>query len=268
MDVATRRTDAGIGFKSIIIAAIMLAASGMSATVRAQFATVEVGPNLIQSILNQLNTFSQRFQDAAEYGAEAKRWYDSYQHMQQQLIKLQGFTASMGPLADQLARRKEDYGMVESCRGSKGGLSLAVLKQMAGIDADGDIQEQQRQVCERIVLAENAKYNQTVDMLKRLRTRAEELKQIEQRRAGVGDSQGNLEANDNDVARLSAGMQMELDYWEATLAGYDSYIGLLRSDQQRLALLALNGNQSDAWGTITQGAVLKGALEAAESRDR
>ena len=121
---------------------------------------------------------------------------------------------------------------------------------------------------ERIVLAENAKYNQTVDMLKRLRTRAEELRRIEQRRANVGNSQGNLEANDNDVARLSAGMQMELDYWEATLAGYDSYIGLLRSDQQRLALLALNGNQRDAWGTVTQGAVLKGALEAAESRDR
>lgn len=188
--------------------------------------------------------------------------------MQQQLIRLQGFTASMGPMTDQLAHRNEDYGMVESCRGSEGGLTLSALKQMAGIDPEGDIQQQQRQICERIVLAENAKYNQTVDMLKRLRTRAGELKQIEQRRASVGESQGNLEANDNDVARLSAGMQMELDYWEATLAGYDSYIGLLRSDQQRLALLALNGNQGSAWGTITQGAVLKGALEAAESRDR
>jgi hypothetical protein len=63
-------------------------------------------------------------------------------------------------------------------------------------------------------------------------------------------------------------MQMELDYWEAMLAGYDSYIGLLRSDQQRLALLALNGGPGDAWGTVIQGAVLKGALEAAEGRDR
>ena len=35
-----------------------------------------------------------------------------------------------------------------------------------------------------------------------------------------------------------------------------------------ILLLALNGNQRDAWGTVTQGAVLKGALEAAESRDR
>lgn len=268
MDVTAIWTGIVIRFRALAIGAIMLGIFGMSANVRAQFATVEVGPNLIQSILNQLNTFSQRFQDYAEYAEEAKRWHDSYQHMQQQLIKLQGFTASMGPMPDRLARRKDDYGMVESCRGSKGGVTLSALKQMVGIDAGGDIQEQQRQICERIVLAENAKFNQTVDMLKRLRTRASELEAIERRRENVGDSQGNLDANDNDVARMSAGMQMELDYWEATLAGYDSYIGLLRSDQQRLALLALNGDQTNPWGTVTQGAVLKGALEAAESRDR
>lgn len=222
----------------------------------------------VVDFINWIQNYLQQYQATAEYSEEAKRWYDSYKHMQQQLIKLQGFTASMGPMADQLAYRQEDYGMVESCRGSEGGLSLAALKQVTGIDPEGDIQQQQRQLCERIVLAENAKYNQTVDMLKRLRTRAEELKQIEQRRGAVGDSQGDLEANDNDVARLSAGMQMELDYWEATLAGYDSYIGLLRSDQQRLALLALNGKRDNAWGTVTQGVVLKEALESAEGRDR
>lgn len=222
----------------------------------------------VVDFINWIQNYLQQYQATGEYSEEAKRWYDSYQHMQQQLIRLQGFTASMGPMADQLSHREQDYGMAESCRGSKGGLTLSALKQMAGIDPAADIQQQQRQICERIVLAENAKYNQTIDMLKRLRTRAEELQQIEQRRASVGDRQGDLEANDNDVARLSAGMQMELDYWEATLAGYDSYIGLLRSDQQRLALLALNGDRNSAWGAVTQGAMLKGALDAAESRDR
>lgn len=254
--------------QALLLGTVMLVLLGAVGPGHAQWATVEVGPNLIQSILNQLNTFSQRFQDSAAYAEEAKRWYDSYQHMQQQLIKLQGFTASMGPMADQLAYREEDYGMVESCRGSTGGLTLAALRQMISIDASADIQDQQRRLCERIVLAENAKYNQTVEMLGRLRTRAEEFKQIESRRATSGDSEGNLAANDNDIARLSAGMQMELDYWEATLAGYDSYIGLLRSDQQRLAMLALHGQRGTAWGTVTQGAVLKGALEAASGRGR
>lgn len=266
MDIRNRKSAGAFGLKAWFVGLLAIGMCGTANNVRAQWATVEVGPNLIQSILNQLNTLSQRFQDYAEYAEEAKRWYDSYQHMQQQLIKLQGITASMGPLTDHLARRKDDYGMVESCHGSQGGLTLAVLKQMVTINRDGDIQQQQRQICERIVLAENAKYNQTVDMLKRLRAKSEEFKKIEARRASVGESQGDLAANDNDVARLSAGMQMELDYWEATLAGYDSYIGLLRSDQQRLALLALNG--TGVWGAITQGAVLKGALEAAESRDR
>ena len=243
------------------VLALVVAVTLMPATSRASGIPVV-------DFINWIQNYLQQYQAVSEYSEEAKRWYDSYQHMQQQLIKLQGFTASMGPLVDNLAHRADDYGMVESCRGSEGGLTLSALKQMVGIDREGDIQQQQRQICERIVLAENAKYNQTVDMLKRLRIRAEELKKIEKRRENVGESQGNLDANDNDVARMSAGMQMELDYWEATLAGYDSYIGLLRSDQQRLALLALNGDQTDPWGTVTQGAVLKGALEAAESRER
>lgn len=222
----------------------------------------------VVDFINWIQNYLQQYQAAAEYSEDARRWYDSYQHMQQQLIKLQGITTSMGPMTEQLARRREDYGMVESCRGSKGGVTLSALRQMAAIDHASDIQRQQRQLCERIVLAENAKYNHTVDMLLRLRARAEEFRQIEQRRASVGQSQGELAANDNDVARLSAGMQMELDHWEATLAGYESYIGLLRSDQQRLALLALNGRSGGAWGTVTQGAVLKGALETADNRDR
>lgn len=217
--------------------------------------------------INWIQNYLQQYQAISEYSEEAKRWYDSYQHMQQQLIKLKGFTASMGPMADQFSRRAEDYGMTESCRGSSGGLSLSALKQGLGIDPDGDIQQQQLQICERIILAENAKYNETVDMLKRLRKRAEELQEIEQGRASVGDSQGNLQANDNDVARFSAGMQMDLEYWEAMLAGYDSYIGLLRMDQQRLAIRAMAG-PSKPWGTVVQGAALKGALEAAGTRDR
>ena len=233
----------------------------------AQVATAEVGPNLVQSILNQINNYTQSAQDYSEYGLEAKRWYDKYQHMQQQLIKLKGFTASMGPMSEQFSRRAEDYGMTDSCRGSDGGLNLSALKQGFGIDLNGDIRQQQLRLCERIVLAENAKYNETVDMLQRLRKRSDELKQIESSRSHVGESQGNLEANDNDVARFSAGMQMDLEYWEAMLAGYDSYVGLLRMDQQRLAARAMEGT-TKPWGTVMQGAVLKSALEAAGNRDR
>ena len=87
----------------------------------------------VVDFINWIQNYLQQYQAVSEYSEEAKRWYDSYQHMQQQLIKLQGFTASMGPMADQLAYRKEDYGMVESCRGSEGGLTLSALKQMTGI---------------------------------------------------------------------------------------------------------------------------------------
>jgi hypothetical protein len=257
----------GIGAKSLAVAGALAAAFGAVSIARAQVATVESGPNLIQSIMNQINTMTQQVQDYGEYAKEAKRWYDQYQHMQQQLIKLQGLSSKIAPMSNQFARRAEDYGMVDRCPGSKGGLSLALLRQWAGIDVQGEVGPQQLRICEYIVLAENAQYNETVDMLQRLRARSNEFGRVEDRRSSVGDSEGKLQANNNDVMRLAAGMQVELDYWEAMLTGYDSYIELLRSDQQRLAIAALNGPKGP-WGTVIQGAVLKGALEAAESRDR
>ena len=215
--------------------------------------------------INWIQNYLQQYQATGEYGEEAKRWYDSYEHMQQQLIRLEGLATSMGPMSDQFSRRAEDYGMVESCRGSQGSPDLSALKQAFVPDLDGDIQQQQIRLCERIILAENAKYNETVDMLGRLRKRAEGLQKIEQRRTSVGSSQGALESNDNDVARFAAGMQVELQHWEAMITGYDSYIGLLRMDQQRLATRAMQGSP---WGTLAQGVVLKGALEAAGAHDR
>lgn len=267
MEVTMKKGRIGMGIKSCAVAGMLVLAFATAEKARAQMATVEVGPNFFNNLMNQINTLTQRFQDYAEYGVEAQRWYSKYQHMQQQLIKLQGLASTIAPMSDQFSRRADDYGMEYACPGSNGGLSSALLKSWIGIDMEGEIGPQQLKICEYIVLVENAKYNKTVDMLKRLRERSAEHEQIESRRSSVGDSEGNLQAVNNDVMRMAAAMQIELDNWEATLKGYDSYIGLLRSDQQRLAQAALNGRKN-VWGTVVQGAVLKGALEAAESRER
>ena len=47
-------------------------------------------PRTIQSTLNQINTYSQRLQDAAEYGENATRWMQTLRHYQQQLIRIRG----------------------------------------------------------------------------------------------------------------------------------------------------------------------------------
>ncbi|MEB1200351.1 hypothetical protein VDQ11_22010, partial [Xanthomonas campestris pv. campestris] len=73
----------------------------------------------------------------------------------------------------------------------------------------------QMKVCTRMVLAKNAKYNESVRMLKRLIERNNQFKAIEAQRDRGGTSQGALAANDNEVQRFVAQNAMDLDYWQA-----------------------------------------------------
>ncbi|KAB7772759.1 hypothetical protein CEK65_20395, partial [Xanthomonas sp. LMG 12459] len=74
-------------------------------------------------------------------------------------------------------------------------------------------------------------------------------------------SQGALAANDNEVRRFAAQNAMDLDYWNAQMKAYDSYIVALKDDQSRLARRALNGNKDDLLGQVVQAGVLAGALQ-------
>jgi hypothetical protein len=201
--------------------------------------------------------------EAAQWAKEGQRWMQQYQHMQQQLIQLQGFMSTSMPMTGDFKERDEIYGM-EQCGGDG---STIDWSEVIAPDMNGDITDQQLKICQKTVLAKNKQYNETVRMLKKLRERGAEFKQIETRRGAVGSNQGKLEANDNDVSRFNTRMQMDLDYWQATMKAYDSYIVSMNQDQERLANQALKG-PSRVFGTVMQGVALKAALKGARSRDR
>ncbi|MCW0392233.1 hypothetical protein NB690_002807 [Xanthomonas sacchari] len=207
----------------------------------------------------------------AEYAETAKRWQETisqYQkqleHYQQQLIKLQRLQLGESTMQDNFAERPQDYGLEDSCPGAaKSGLS-GLLNQFKALapNMSGDAVGEQTKVCARIVMAQNAQYNETVRMLKRLIERNQQFKQqIEAQRDSVGSSQGALAANDNEVRRFAAQNAMDLDYWNAQMKAYDAYIVALKDDQSRLARRALNGNKDDLLGQVVQAGVLAGALQ-------
>ncbi|MGX0954917.1 hypothetical protein [Pseudomonas syringae] len=207
-----------------------------------------------------------------EYGEQAKRWTETlkqYQqqldHYQQQLIKIPRLDLGTSSMADNFAERPEDYGLDDDCPGApKTGLA-GVLQQFKSLapNMNGNMVEEQMKVCTRMVLAKNAKYNESVRMLKRLIERNNKFKAIEAQRDLGGTSQGALAANDNEVQRFVAQNAMDLDYWNAQMTAYDSYIVGLKEDQSRLARKALDGDQN-SWlkplGQLVQAATLKAAL--------
>jgi hypothetical protein len=201
--------------------------------------------------------------DAAEFGKNAKRWTDTANHYQQQLIRLQRLNFGQAQMTDTFPPRQADYGMEDMCPG-EGGIKeqLAGAFKMAMPKLDANVINEQLTVCQRMVYAENMKYNESVQMLRTLMLRNVEFKQIEAQRDTAGSRQGDLAANDNEAQRFMLRTSMELDYWQARMKAYDDYVEALKWDQSRLAKRALNGNKGKGQilGKIIQAGVLKAAL--------
>lgn len=199
-----------------------------------------------------------------EYIETAKRWKAQYEHYQQQLIKLRKLSFAASQFVDTFPERSADYGMEMACPGS-GGLptSLGELVRHLTPDLTGDVVKEQLKLCQRIVFAENAKYNETVQMLRTLIQRQNEYAQVEAQRDAVGDSQGNLAANDNEAQRLLTRTTMDLEFWQARMTAYDRYIESLKWDSNLLAQCAMRGCKDGlkkVIGGVVQAATLRAAL--------
>lgn len=200
--------------------------------------------------------------DAVEFGNQAKRWTDTANHYKQQLIKLQRLNLGTSQMTDAFPPRAQDYGMEDMCPGPGGGIKdqlTGVLKQ-AMPKMEGNIVDEQQAICQRMVYAENAKYNESVKMLRTLMQRNQQFQTIEGQRDGVGNNQGALAANDNEAQRFLIRTSMDLDYWQARMKAYNDYIESLKWDQSRLAKRALAGKKGNVLGQVVQAAALKAAL--------
>lgn len=229
--------------------------------------TLVSGQASAQMIVNDPVNYGAQLQqiakDAAEFGKNAKRWTETANHYQQQLIRLQRLNFGQSQMTDTFPPRPADYGMEDMCPG-EGGIKeeLAGAFKMAMPKLDANVINEQLTVCQRMVYAENMKYNESVQMLRTLMLRNVEFKQIEAQRDSAGSRQGDLAANDNEAQRFMLRTSMELDYWQARMKAYDDYVEALKWDQSRLAKRALNGNKGKGQilGKIIQAGVLKAAL--------
>jgi hypothetical protein len=209
-----------------------------------------------------------------EYTKQAERWNETRKqymqelgHYKQQLISLPRLNLGESTMPDNFEERPQDYGLQGTCPGAKSSGLKGLLDKFKSLapNYEGDMVEEQLKICARMVLAQNAQYNESVRMLKRLIQRNTQFsKQVQPQRDSGGTSQGALAANDNEVHRFVAQNAMDLDYWQAQMTAYDNYIVSLKDDQSRLSRKALDGDKS-GWlaplGQIVQAATLKKALE-------
>lgn len=195
--------------------------------------------------------YTKYVQDALQYAKEINQWKQTYDHYRQQLISGRLYQGQAGQMPE-FEKRNPDQGVAESCPTPRGTDSLAW---------------QQHEVCQKIVRAQNAKYNEIVKILETANKRDAELQQIYGDRQTVGTDQGRLAANDNQLAAFQARVQMDLQYASLVVSTYESYLATLQQDQVRLAQEALTG-RSAPLGDVVRGAALKAALKQASHRER
>lgn len=246
-----------------LVMAFVLPVGGANATV------VHDAIHMIQNVFTQLWTEAK---DAAQYSwdkaEQARHLAQMVKELESQMSGMANFTdASMAMGSDFKERSVEDIAKITiaRCPGSGGTPNLSDLWKSFIPNMSGNIEEQQLELCERIVLAESERYNEQVRMLKRIVDSSNELGKLGKLREaiGAGGTQGEMTTNSNDIERFTARASMDMQYSQTVLTAYDGYIASLKTDQQTLALQAMRGERKP-WGSVVQGAALKTALKVQE----
>lgn len=206
-------------------------------------------------------TIAHQGKQAANWAIEKADRLAQLRQLQQDLVTLAANPMlAMVQLGDKFTRRSPLHGAVSACA-TNGSFDPQMIWQDFAAKLSGDFKKQQAELCMRMVVAENAKYNATVDLLQQLREFEKSLASIEKRRAVRGKAPGNTSALDNDLFAFAGNLQLDLDGWNATMAAYDNYIAQLRTEQNRLSKVALRG-QPSFFGEIIKPVALNAALES------
>lgn len=248
------------GFARKTLLASLLAVGGLCSTpsVHAQALVAEVGGSLQQQIMTQVNTYRQLYKAELEYLEQARRWYQTYQHYQQQLIRIQGMVNSFArPRGQALTPVDADHMVDARCGGT---FSLSNVLQAVVPVRTGNYVEQQRHICQQIQLTKNRQFNETVEFLTRTVPQMErDMSTLTDRRNG-SNTEGNVNASIADAARVNAQLNVVLEGFKSQMQGYDNHLAVLNSAQTQLAEMALKG-QRHPLGTLVKTGALKAALE-------
>jgi TolA-binding protein len=223
--------------------------------------------------IHTVSTFGQAGKQIVEAKNQLDQLQKQYEELQKHITKLQGLQNASMVAEDKFKERTPGEFISLDCPGA-GPLSVSALFSTFNINLDSDVKTQQKQICQRISLAKDKQYNETVKVLKIVTERNKELTAIEKRRAAAKEP-GEMAAVNNDIAKLQAKTQVDMQYSNAVISAYDTYIASLEDHTGKLTEGALTGNTgkketfaSAITSKFVQGAVLEGALQIARTRER
>jgi len=245
--------------KNLAVGLLALACATAAGSVNAQWVVTDPG-HMAANIGQQVATSAER---AIEFGKEIAEWKKQYDHFQQQLIRFQSFLDNPIALPTSEPWRELDKSQVveQRCRQTSGGGSiLGNLMSRVGLNLNGDLSEQQMQICVNIESAKVEKFNYTVRFSRDTVPEMQRLLAQVQRQRGTSSDQGNVEGVNSESMRLANDLDIKYQMYQAQMGIYDAYIVAMMDKQNTLAKRGLKG-ESKLLGTAITTAAMAGALQ-------
>ncbi len=202
--------------------------------------------------------------DAKEYGQEAKRWKQTEQQIKDMraIFDSVNFQLSL-PTGMSMDGVADDY-MVKDVCGQQG--SAAMLQRgfaALNLGSTSAIKEEQTRICVSIQMAQNRKYNESLEFLKNTMKQIQEAeKQNLESRDNSNNTSGGVQATQSDTARLSNHLLAMGQEWSTRIQAYDAYISAMQARQNVIAQAAITGNGASRVVTdVAKTVVLKQALD-------
>lgn len=214
-------------------------------------------PALMQKIF-------QYIMDAKAYTEEAKRWGQTEEQMKEMQSIFSALEFEMAlPEGMRMEPVADDY-LVEKVCGRGSGSSLLQQGFAAlNIGRTADVQKEQRNICVSIQMAQNRKYNDSLEFLEKTIQQAREAeRQNLESRNSDNNTSGSVQATQSDSARLGNQLQVLAQEWSTRMQAYDAYIAAMQTRQNVIARAAFKGDShARAVTDVVKTIALKEALD-------
>lgn len=245
--------------KTPLVAGLVLACGLFTGNTNAQWVVTDPG--------HTAGTIADMAQSWAEFLEQANRWRTQMQEFQDALTKLTSIinnpSGLMTSFNNDMNEVSNDHGDDINCHNPRsGGLSITDLFNAIAPSLSDNVPDKQYKLCLQANHLRNMKYNEMVRIIKQTKKHSQKLDELIND-AKTSQTEGAWRAAMLNGQILIASVQIDMQYQQTRLAGYDAMIERVDRDSTGLGRKAINGNKT-LLSTVVSTASLKLALEGLE----
>ncbi|MGE7136125.1 hypothetical protein ACQKIE_00640 [Luteibacter sp. NPDC031894] len=257
------KTIRGHFLKTMAATVLTLTCSMHSEPARAGWPVIDYTA-IMNSLKNFYDQYGRWVETAQHYQEVMQHYTDQAAFWQTQLNKLQHLNFTLFTLKHQFTEVDENFGVDVECPGriAKGGLAGVLDTALDKLipDMNGDVLQQQQDICAMVVQAKNLKYNDTVRYLNYVAEKGTEMAKAQSDLIGkIGQSSGNTANFTAQLTEFGQTLNTARAQWESNQKQADAQIDMLLTMQANLSRRAMAGSPS-VLGTVVNTAALKAAF--------